>query len=294
MRWFVVSLYLFASLCAAGNDDIRQMQGNLGNNKELDTILERIAEIDASSRLNSLIDKIIIEDKGAVIQRKKKVIIIDAGHGGKDPGNIGIMGTVEKDLVLQYSILLAKTLRDAGYIVFLTRSNDSYLTLVQRRKFAQQYNGSLMIALHADSAGNINARGLSVYTLSDDATDDVAKMLASSHGDEDIVFKSSVRDDIAKTALINLAQNATVSKSEYFARILLNYAEHNRLFVIPKPHRKAGFAVLKMPDVPSVLIELGFLSSPEEEILLRSPPYRNQMIQTIFKSVDEFFGIEAG
>lgn len=292
MRWFVVSL--FAVFLCIADDDIRKLQGNLVNNKELDAILERIAEIDASSKLNSLIDRIIIEDKGAAIQRKRKVIIIDAGHGGKDPGTIGIMGTVEKDLVLQYSILLAKTLRDAGYVVFLTRSNDTYISLVQRRKFAQQYNGSLMIALHADSAGNINARGLSVYTLSDEATDDVAKMLASSHDDEDITFKSSVRDDVAKTVLINLAQNATVSKSEYFARILLNHAENNRLFIIPKPHRKAGFAVLKMPDVPSVLIELGFLSSPEEEILLRSPPYRNQMIQTVFKSIDEFFGIEAG
>jgi N-acetylmuramoyl-L-alanine amidase len=259
---------------------------------DLETILERIAEIDASSKLNRLIDNVLTQDKTSVQQRKSKVIIIDAGHGGKDPGTRGIMGTVEKELVLQYALLLSKVLRDAGYTITLTRNGDNYLSLVQRRKFAQNYNGSLMISLHADSAETIDARGISVYTLSNEATDEVAKMLAETHdASDDIIFKSSVRDGLAKTALIDVAQRATVSRSEYFASVLMKNAEKSRIFVIPRPHRRAGFAVLKMPDVPSVLIELGFLSNPEEEILLRSPAYRNQIIQTVFKSVDEFFGV---
>lgn len=290
MRWLVISIAIL--FCAGvGADEITTMQHNLISKKDLDIILERIAEIDESSKLNNLIDKILIEDRGAAVQRRRKVVIIDSGHGGKDPGTTGVMGTIEKELTLQYGILLAKTLRDAGYTVFMTRTSDNYISLIQRRKFAQDYNGSLMISLHADSAGTIEARGLSVYTLSEEATDETAKKLASAHDDSDITFKSHVRDDDALSVLINVAQNATVSKSEYFAKIILKHAQNGRLFIIPNPHRKAGFAVLKMPDVPSVLIELGFLSSPEEEILLRSPPYRNQMIQTLFKSIDEFFGI---
>jgi N-acetylmuramoyl-L-alanine amidase len=259
---------------------------------DLETILERIAEIDASSKLNRLIDNVLAQDKTSVQKRKSKIVIIDAGHGGKDPGTRGIMGTVEKDLVMQYSLLLSKVLRDAGYTVILTRNGDSYLSLIQRRKFAQNHNGSLMISLHADSAETIDARGLSIYTLSNEATDEVAKMLAETHdASDDIIFRSSVRDNLAKTVLIDVAQRATISRSEYFASILIKNAEKSRLFVIPRPHRRAGFAVLKMPDVPSVLIELGFLSNPEEEILLRSPAYRNQIIQTVFKSIDEFCGV---
>lgn len=258
----------------------------------LDVILERIAEIDASSKINSIIDKILISDKKLIAKRRGKVIILDAGHGGKDPGASGKNGTIEKFITLQYTLLLNNMLKDAGYTVFLTRSGDTFLPLYQRRKLAQKYNGSLMIALHADSAGNLDARGLSVYTLSNDASDATAEMLAQSHKEsDDITLVNNIKDIITKSALINLAQNATISRSEHFAKAILKNADKDRLFIIPNPHRKAGFAVLKTPDVPSILIELGFLSNPEEEVLLTSPIYREQMIQTIFKSIDEFFGV---
>ncbi len=256
----------------------------------LNEILERIAQISAQDKLNRLIEKVAVS-KPSVQKRKTKMIIIDPGHGGKDPGTAGIMGTIEKELTLQYAILLAKSLKNLGYNVLLTRQSDTFLSLVQRRKFAQNYNGSLMIALHADSAENLDARGISFYTLSSEASDDIAKMLAESHSNDDITFKTSAKDEIAKSMLIEIAQSATISKSEYFAQILVNNSEKNKLFVIPRPHRKAGFAVLKMPDIPSVLIELGFLSSPEEEILLRSQTYRNQIIESISYSIDEFFGV---
>ncbi|MFT4967361.1 MAG: N-acetylmuramoyl-L-alanine amidase [Candidatus Deianiraeaceae bacterium] len=289
MPWLlsIVAIFVFHNVRAL------DVPSKLYGQVDLETILERIAEIDASSKINNLIDKIMIKDNYYVQKRRGKVIIIDAGHGGKDPGTTGGMKTVEKHITLQYSLLLGKILRDAGYTVFLTRNSDNYLTLVDRRKFAQNYNGSLMISIHADSATNISARGLSAYTLSDESTDNVAKMLAESNNkSNDITFKSSVKDDIAKMTLINVAQNATISKSEYFVKILLNYAQNDKLFIIPNPHRKAGFAVLKMPDVPSVLLELGFLSNPEEEILLKSPVYRNQIIHTMFKSIDKFFRVE--
>jgi N-acetylmuramoyl-L-alanine amidase len=257
---------------------------------QLDEILGRIAQITAQDKLDSLLEKVALS-KNSVQKRKTKMVIIDAGHGGKDPGTTGIMGTIEKELTLQYAILLAKNLKELGYSVFLTRQSDSFLSLVQRRKFAQDYKGSLMIALHADSAENLDARGISFYTLSSEASDDIAKMLAESHSNDDITFKTSTKDEMVKSALINIAQSATISRSEYFAQILVQNAEKNKLFVIPRPHRKAGFAVLKMPDVPSVLVELGFLSSPEEEILLRSQVYRNQIIETIGESVDDFFGV---
>ena len=257
---------------------------------QLDEILGRIAQITAQDKLNRLLEKVALS-KNSMQKRKTKMVIIDAGHGGKDPGTTGIMGTIEKELTLQYAILLAKSLKELGYSVLLTRQSDSFLSLVQRRKFAQDYKGSLMIALHADSAENLDARGISFYTLSSEASDDIAKMLAESHSNDDITFKTSTKDEMVKSALISIAQSATISRSEYFAQILVQNAEKNKLFVIPRPHRKAGFAVLKMPDVPSVLVELGFLSSPEEEILLRSQVYRNQIIETIGQSIDEFFGV---
>ncbi len=258
---------------------------------QLDEILGRIAQMTSRDKLDSILEK-AASSKDSIQKRKTKMVIIDAGHGGKDPGTTGIMGTIEKELTLQYAILLGKSLKNMGYNVLLTRQSDSYLTLVQRRKFAQEYKGSLMIAIHADSAENLDARGISFYTLSNEASDSIAKMLAESHSSEDITFKTTAKDEMVKTALINIAQTATISRSEYFAQILVGNSEKNKLFVIPRPHRRAGFAVLKMPDVPSVLIELGFLSSPEEEILLRSQVYRNTIIDTISQSIDQFFGVE--
>jgi N-acetylmuramoyl-L-alanine amidase len=265
---------------------------DVSSKMDLDVILDRIAEIDAETKLRGLIDTVIV-DKESQVLRKRKVIIIDAGHGGKDQGATGIMGTIEKDLVLEYALLLKSILKSFGYTVFLTRNNDSYLTLVERRKFAQNYNGSLMIALHADSATSIEARGLSVYTLSEEASDSAAEMLAQGHNDQnDIIFHTKAKDKFIKSTLIDVVQNVTISKSEHFAKTLVKNCQANRLFTIARPHRQAGFAVLKMPDVPSVLVELGFLSSPEEEILLRSPAYRQQIVQTVAQTVDEFFGID--
>lgn len=258
---------------------------------QLDEILGRIAQISGRDKLDHILEK-VASSKNSIQKRKTKMVIIDAGHGGKDPGTTGIMGTIEKELTLQYAILLGTSLKNMGYNVLLTRQSDSYLTLVQRRKFAQDYKGSLMIAIHADSAESLDARGISFYTLSNEASDSIAKMLAESHSNGDITFKTSTKDEMVKTALINIAQSATISRSEYFAQILVKNSEKKKLFVIPRPHRRAGFAVLKMPDIPSVLIELGFLSSPEEEILLRSQVYRNTIIDTIGQSIDEFFGVE--
>lgn len=295
MNWFLSIVFILFSFVSLANTrylpDGIVITKDISSQIDLNTILDRIAEIDSESKLNKLIDSIIVDDV-TIAKRRSKVIIIDAGHGGKDNGTTGIMGTVEKHLVLQYSLLLNKTLRNLGYTVFLTRNNDLYLTLVERRKFAQHYHGSLMIAVHADSANSIEARGLSVYTLSNEASDETAKMLASSHNDsKDITFQTEAKDVFIKTALIDVFQNATITKSEHFARKLIANCQKNKLFTIARPHRSAGFAVLKMPDVPSVLIELGFLSSPEEEILLRSPAYRGQIIQTIAQTIDEFFDI---
>lgn len=131
---------------------------------QLDEILGRIAQITAQGKLDGLIES-VASGRNFAQKRKTKMIIIDAGHGGKDPGTTGIMGTIEKELTLQYAILLAKNLKYLGYSVLLTRQSDSSLTLVQRRKFAQDYKGSLMIAIHADSAENLDARGISFYTL---------------------------------------------------------------------------------------------------------------------------------
>lgn len=222
---------------------------------------------------------------------RRPVIVLDAGHGGTDPGAIGRSGTLEKQVVFDTVLRLQKKLKATGrYDVYLTRDRDILIPLRERVRRARQHNADLFISIHADSAENRKAHGAGVYTLSENASDREAAALARRENRADIIAGVNLENEShdVTNILIDLAQRETKNRSAAFAETLvphLRAVTDNR----SKPHRFAGFVVLKAPDVPSVLIELGFLSNRYEEKRLRSPAWRDQMVAAIARAVDNYF-----
>jgi N-acetylmuramoyl-L-alanine amidase len=220
----------------------------------------------------------------------KPLIVIDPGHGGVDPGTIARDGTQEKDVVLAY----AKTLRDKlidsnKYEVILTRDDDRFIVLRERFARARKENADLFISLHADSAPD-DVRGLSVYTVSEKASDAEAEALASRENKADVLAGMDLSDEQEDVAniLISLAQRETNNRSAMLADLLVVNLS-NRVNMLERAHRFAGFAVLKAPDTPSVLIELGFLSHRDDERLLKSKAYRDKTADGIVAGIDAYF-----
>lgn len=226
--------------------------------------------------------------------RTKPIIVIDAGHGGKDPGTAGISGGREKDITLSYALALRKELLRTGrYDVVLTRETDVFILLYERVKIGQRAKGSVFISIHADSApGSKTARGISIYTLSETASDEEAAALATQENQSDIIdgldLGAEVDKDVANI-LIDLAQRETKNKSAKLADNMVSHFAEQNIRLLPNTHRYAGFRVLKAPDVPSVLIETGFLSNPEEEALVKSDAYRQKVIRAVIYGLDAFF-----
>lgn len=219
------------------------------------------------------------------------LIVIDAGHGGNDPGTIGSRGTHEKHITLEYAKALQLALHRSGrYRVQLTRNDDRFIILRDRIKIAQKAKASLFISLHADSAPRDNARGLSVYTVSEKASDAEAEALAARENKVDILSGLDLSHERADVAdiLISLAQRDTKNQSSLLADILVQELG-KRVKLLNNPHRFAGFAVLKAPDIPSVLIETGFLSNREEERLLKSDRHRDKVIEGIVAAIDAYY-----
>jgi len=232
---------------------------------------------------------------GAKINSKKSdvlpLVVIDAGHGGVDPGTIGANGTQEKDLVLEYAkALKVSLLKTSKYRVRLTRDDDRFIMLRERVAIARKAGASLFVSIHADSADEEAARGLSVYTVSEKASDKEAEALAARENKSDIIGSmdlSGERPDVADI-LISLAQRETKNNSALFADLLV-LVLGDRVRLLPNTHRFAGFAVLKAPDIPSVLVEVGFLSHPEEEKVLKSKSYREKVVSGIAAGIDSYF-----
>jgi N-acetylmuramoyl-L-alanine amidase len=222
----------------------------------------------------------------------KPMVIIDAGHGGQDPGTSGRGGTDEKDLTLRYALALKEALLKSGhYHVTLTRSDDRYLLLRERVRRARAAHGDLFISLHADSAPTRFARGLSVYTISEKSSDKESEALAAQENRADVIGGmdlSGASDDVAGI-LIDLAERETRTKSAEFADLAIKYLGRE-VGLLSNTHRFAGFAVLKAPDIPSVLVEIGFLTNPKEESLLKSRTYEMKVVRGLAQAVDEYFG----
>ena len=223
---------------------------------------------------------------------RKWVVFIDAGHGGKDPGAIGKAGTKEKTITLAAAHELARQLQLSGLITpILARDDDRFLRLRQRIKLARQNQADLFISLHADSAQSSLARGISVFTLSDKASDKEAAALARSENNADLMGGPdlSAEDPDAASALVRMFQRESMNQSARFAAMILK-----KILDLPggdkRGHRFAGFAVLKAPDMPSVLVEMGFLSNKKDEANLRLKSYRRNLSSRLTQAILAYLG----
>ncbi len=223
----------------------------------------------------------------------RPLVVIDPGHGGIDSGTKGLGGEDEKDIVLAFGLKLREALLAGGkYRVAMTRSDDTFIPLQQRVQFARKRKASLFISIHADSLPRSEGvgEGASVYTLSEHASDAEAAKLAEKENKSDIIAGVDLRaqpDDVA-SILIDLAQRETKTFSVRFARTLVGGIKP----VAPlhlKPVKAAGFVVLKAPDVPSVLVELGYMSTERDLKNLISADWRAHTAQAMAQAVDDFF-----
>ena len=222
---------------------------------------------------------------------QKRVVAIDPGHGGVDPGATGLSGVYEKHLTLSAAREFKQMLELSGrYRVVLTRGRDIFLRLRDRVARARDAGAELFISLHADVIGNRNIRGLSVYTLSEKASDKEAAALAENENKADLIAGLDLSNEspIVTNILIDLAQRETMNDSSRFAATLVKELGREAK-ILRNTHRFAGFAVLKAPDVPSVLLELGFLSNRYEEKALKRKSYRAKLGAALVRAVDRYF-----
>ena len=220
------------------------------------------------------------------------VIAIDAGHGGEDPGASGPTGVKEKDVVLQIAKKLASEInRKKGYKAVLTRTGDYYVGLRKRMKIARAQKADLFISIHADAFNDSRVRGSSVYVLSSKgASNEATRWLADRENAADLVggVKLEDKDDMLATVLLDLSQAATREAS-----VVVAQSVYGELKKHGKTHGrkvlKAGFMVLKSPDVPSLLIETAFISNPSEERNLKNAKYQRRFAKAITRGVDQYF-----
>lgn len=225
------------------------------------------------------------------VQDEKPLIVIDAGHGGQDPGAIGAHKTYEKHVTLAMARTLRQALLRTGrYRVALTRDSDTFIMLGERVNIARKLKADMFVSLHADSNPRPDAKGFSIYTISDTASDEEAAALAKRENAVDDLSGMDLGDvdkDVADI-LIDLAARETKTKSAQLADIIVE-AMHPKITKLTRPHRYAGFRVLKAPDIPSVLIELGFLTNAVDEKLLQSQEYRELVTASIAKGIDAYY-----
>jgi N-acetylmuramoyl-L-alanine amidase len=223
----------------------------------------------------------------------RPVIVLDPGHGGIDEGAHAATGEAEKNVVLDFALMLRDKLEQSGkYHVEMTRSDDTFIALTDRVQFARTHRAQLFISLHCDALarGEGDAQGATVYTLSDHASDAEAARLADAENRADIIAGvdlSSEPNEIADI-LIDLAQRETRSFTTHFARALVGDLK-NAIRLHKQPLRSAGFRVLKAPDVPSVLIELGFVSNRADFKELMSETWRTRAADSITHAVNAYF-----
>ncbi len=257
--------------------------------------LELMAKTDGLKQVTTeWYDNSVAEEKkpaAAPAQQEKPLVVLDPGHGGKDPGAIGVSGVYEKHLTLAMAKQLRALLEKTGrYRVKLTRETDVFIALYARRRFARSVNADLFISVHADSIKKPQTRGLSVYTLSEKASDKEAEKLAESENKVDLIAGIDLSGETQEVTdiLIDLARRETNNHSSFFAERLMDEIR-KEITVLPNSHRFAGFAVLKSPDVPSVLIEMGYLSNKDEERLLRQAGYREKLAKATVRAIDVYF-----
>jgi N-acetylmuramoyl-L-alanine amidase len=222
---------------------------------------------------------------------RHRTIILDPGHGGVDPGTIGISGIFEKETTLAIARDVARQLDTTRrYRVVMTRTSDEFIALRDRVARARAANGDLFLSLHADALPNAAMRGASVFTLSEQASDREAAALAAKENKADLIagIDLSRHTPEVSSILLDLARRQTNNLSIGLARQLV--AElGSTVPLLANSHRAAGFAVLKAPDIPSVLVEMGCLSNHEEDRLLRNTLYQRKLAAVLVRSINDYF-----
>jgi len=224
---------------------------------------------------------------------KRPVVVIDPGHGGDDNGTQAGGGDImEKNLVLGFGLALRDRIEKSGkYRVVMTRTDDTFIPLGDRVKIARTESAALFVSIHADALprGEGDARGATIYTLSDKASDSEAERLADAENKSDAIGGVSLADEPTEVAdiLIDLVQRETKTFSNRFARVLMGEMK-NTVRMHKHPLKSAGFRVLKAPDVPSVLVELGYVSNKGDLEHLVSENWRNRTVGSIAQAIDTF------
>ena len=289
---------------------IRSIRSGVQNKKDLRVVFDLSRSVTARSFLLGPTGKsghrlvIDLHDNKAVARNKIKktskrdvVIAIDAGHGGRDPGATGRSGTREKVITLQIAKRLEKYInQQRGMKAVLIRKNDRFMRLRERIKKARNYHADLMISLHADSFPDPRARGSSIYALSvDGASSETARMLAHNENAADLLFGDvdlTVQDKMVNEVLFDLSLTGTIESSLDIGSEIIN-----QIKTINRVHKKkvqqAGFAVLKAPNIPSVLLETAFISNPREEKNLRSSSHQKKIAKAITRGISKYFARKA-
>jgi N-acetylmuramoyl-L-alanine amidase len=253
---------------------------------------DREVVIDIGSPSQKIQKKPVITFKRQPVEHAP-VIVIDAGHGGKDAGAVGFLGTKEKDVTLRVAKILAEFINQHSRMrAVLTRDGDYYVPLRGRLKLARKGKADLFIALHADSYFNNQAFGASIYTLSQHgATTEAARWLAQRENNSELggVDLSELVDQsyLLRSVLIDLAQTATITDSQHLGGMMLSSLSNlTRLHY--RHVEQAPFMVLKSPDIPSILVEMGFISNEKEERRLRDRDYQNRMARALFVGIQNY------
>jgi N-acetylmuramoyl-L-alanine amidase len=221
----------------------------------------------------------------------RPLVVIDAGHGGVDPGAIGPNGLREKDVTLKVAKAIRDELLASGRVrVALTRNDDRYLILRERYGVARRLKGDLFISIHCDSTGSVNATGATAYTLSEVASDKEAARLAARENKADVISGVNLGEAPADVSsiLIDLTQRETMNASATFARLLGREAKP----LMPLKanfHRMASLMVLKAPDMPSILFETGYISNPQDAAFLDSEEGRHRIAESVTRAVEVHF-----
>jgi N-acetylmuramoyl-L-alanine amidase len=243
-----------------------------------------------------LVIDVKIDNKKSVVYKEKKprkdskfIITVDAGHGGIDPGAINL-GKKEKNITLVAAKELKSMLEKKNFKVFLTRKDDTFISLRNRRNIAKKNNSDLFVSLHVDSLKKKTTRGTSIYTLSEKASDNITAKLAERENKVDLIAGVNLQDVDNEVAsiLLDLNRRETKNSSSLFAENYVNIVRKNGHRILRRPHRHAGFAVLKSTDIPSVLIELGFLSNVNDVKLLTNKKTRLRLLVSLAEAIEVF------
>ena len=279
------------------NEDGQSWRLSVGVSASTQTAFEQLLDVESEKRGTTA-----IAAKGDRIGRPRSsvpkpfTVALDAGHGGIDGGARGMKGTEEKLITLIFAKELRQLLTaNPAVRVVMTREEDVFLPLAERVRIARQHEADIFVAVHADTISKHGLRGATVYTNSDTASDDLALAVARNENLSDAVAGLSVESQNSEVSdiLIDLMRRETQSFSLHLAKTVLGQFA-GKIKLINNPHRSARFMVLRAPDVPSILVELGYLSNPQDERLLNDPKWRSQAARLLVAAIESYAAQHGG